>query len=136
VLTSGLVLLAPSASQTLFDVGGIKLVATCTAGGNAQISLNDDAVFLNWSSDSTTKGHLFGTVNNGSGVTILDQPSVGADRVSFDAFEASTGTVIEGTASGLNPGQCQFITSAIAANGAAPPAGQAPVRPATVAKFK
>jgi hypothetical protein len=128
VLTTGAVIVQPNTSVVLFDVGGIAVKGVCTAS-TGQVTLGSDGGagrFINFDSDSSTKGHLGGTVNNGSSTVILDAGF--GDRVSYEAQE-TFGQTLGGTADGsFTAGACIFQAEAIAANGASPPAGQAGVQ--------
>jgi hypothetical protein len=125
VQTAGWIQTATSSTVTLLDVGGVAVNAICTAGGNAQIQLAASSNFFDFSSDSSTKGHLAGVI--GAPVIIADENPAGfEDRVSYQA-QGFNFFILDGTASAAtNGGACQFEATAIAANGPAPPAGQAP----------
>jgi hypothetical protein len=133
VLTAGEFLPTPGNTVTLFDIDGTVVKGICTAGGNAQVTLGSDGGpggFISYSSDSSTLGHKAGQQPNGTSVTIADQTPAGfTDRAEWSSLGTFTvSTFLSGTVYAETVGSiCVFQGSAIAANGAAPPAGQAPV---------
>jgi hypothetical protein len=128
VQTAGWIQTAPGSTLTLLDVGGVAVNAICTAGANAQIQLAANSGFFDFSSGSSTKGHLAGVI--GAPVLVADENPAGfEDRVSYQT-QGLNFFILDRTASAAtNGGQCQFESSAIAANGPTPPAGQAPTGP-------
>ncbi len=133
VLTTGESAPGPGSSVTLFDVGGTKVVGVCTAGVHAQVTIGSDGgagAFINVDADSDSLGHVTGSpVTNGNSVITGD--TTGIDRVGFNTVGTFlNSTTLDGTVYSFSNGSvCAFEGSAIAANGAAPPAGQAGVRP-------
>ena len=135
VLTTGELVVSLGASQTLFDIGGTKVTGNCTAGGHAQVLIGSDGgagAFIVVSSDSDSVGHVGATVTNGNNATAGDQPVAGSelDRVGFNTVGTFLNSVtLDGTVYALaNGAVCAYEASAIAANGPAPPAGQAGVK--------
>ena len=137
VLATGWTTLNPGQDVTLFDEGDVKVTGTCTGGADAQVTIADDGGSglsnVDGASDSSTEGHLSWTLLNGHSQLIADQLAspFGEDRVSFQAQGGGLFT-LDGTASALsNSYVCLFEGSAIAADGPAPQAGQAPTRQQT-----
>ena len=126
VLTTGWQEPAVGKPLTLFNVGGVTTSATASRVAR-HITIGDNGgtgAFLDYSSDSSTVGHSAGVVGNGSTALVSDNTS-GEDRVSYQV-QSSGGMELDGTAAAAFAGSaCIFEASAIAANGPAPPAGQA-----------
>jgi hypothetical protein len=131
VLTAGVFLPANGSTVTLFNIDGTLVQGVCTAGDHGQVSIGSDgAGAIHFASDSSSLGHLSGDVASGSNVTIADITS-GIERAEFSSVGFFTSsTFLDGTVEEYPFGSgCVYQASATAANGAAPPAGQAPVRP-------
>ncbi len=128
VLTAGEFLpAAGDPAVTIFNIDNTIVQGTCTAGGHAQVTIGPTSGLITYSADSSSLGHTWGQPS--SPVLIADQASVSVDRAEFSSIgNFTTSTFLSGTVYAEAFGSvCVFQGSAIAANGAAPPAGQAPV---------
>jgi hypothetical protein len=99
-------------STTLVSMTGLSLVATCNPNALVfQIASTDSAIAL---ADSSVGGHVQGNASPGSATTLETLTTNTDDRGSFDAVDAATGAVLDGSWFGLiSVSGCEFSASAI-----------------------
>lgn len=99
-------------TTTLVSSTGLSLVAVCNPNALAfQIAATDSAIVL---SDSSVGGHVLGNASPGSATTLETLTTNVADRGSFDAVDALTGAVLDGSWFGfISSSGCEFSASAL-----------------------